>query len=69
MKPIEKYQQKFTELLKEAEEELGDYLTIKVSSKPRRFENNGATTSAWGGYRSQECKEYDFELHTNSFVF
>ena len=32
MKPIEKYQQKFIELLKEAEEELGGNLAVKVAS-------------------------------------
>lgn len=32
MKPIEKYQQKFIELLREAEEELGGSLAIKVAS-------------------------------------
>ena len=32
MKPIEKYQQKFIDLLKEAEEELGGNLKIEVSS-------------------------------------
>ena len=42
MKPIEKYQQKFIELLKEAEEELGGDLTIKVSSKKEREETNNA---------------------------
>ena len=33
MKPIEKYQQKFIELLKEAEEELGGDLSVEVFSK------------------------------------
>ena len=68
MKPIEKYREKFTELLKEAEEELGDYLTIKVSSKPK-VTNDSAMTTSWSAYKRIEGKEYDFELHTNSFVF
>jgi len=33
MKPIEKYQQKFIELLKEAEEELGGALTVTVRDR------------------------------------
>ena len=33
MKPIEKYQMKFIELLKEAEEELGGALTITVRDR------------------------------------
>lgn len=68
MKPIEKYQQKFIELLKEAEEELGDYLTIKVSSRPQK-DNDANTIGAFGCYKSYEGKVYDFELHTNSFVY
>lgn len=68
MKPIEKYQQKFIELLKEAEEELGDYLTIKVSSRPQNYDNVN-TNGTVGAYKFLEGKNYDFELHTNSFVF
>ena len=33
MKPIEKYQMKFVELLKEAEEELGGALTVTVRDR------------------------------------
>ena len=33
MKPIEKYQQKFIKLLKEAEEELGGALTVTVRDR------------------------------------
>ena len=33
MKPIEKYQMKFIELLKEAEEELGGALTVTVRDR------------------------------------
>ena len=33
MKPIEKYQMKFIELLKEAEEELGGALTVTVKDR------------------------------------
>jgi len=68
MKPIDKYREKFEALLKEAEEELGDYLTIKVSSKPKVV-NDCNTATTWSAYRRIEGKEYDFELHTNSFVF
>lgn len=42
MKPIEKYQQKFIELLKEAEEEFGGDLCIKVFSTKEREETNNA---------------------------
>ena len=68
MKPIDKYREKFTALLKEAEEELGDYLTIKVSSKPKVV-NDCNTITAWSAYKRIDGKEYDFELHTNSFVY
>ena len=68
MKPIDKYREKFTELLKEAEAELGDYLTIKVSSKPH-YPSNEITVASWAGYKRIDGKEYDFELHTNSFVY
>ena len=40
MKPIEKYQQKFIELLKEAEKELGGNLAIKVTSTEKRVESD-----------------------------
>lgn len=43
MKPIEKYQQKFIELLKEAEEELGGRLTVKVSSAEKGIDPDGLT--------------------------
>lgn len=39
MKPIEKYQQKFIELLKEAEEELGGDLAVKVASTEKNLES------------------------------
>lgn len=39
MKPIEEYQQKFIELLKEAEEELGGNLAVKVSSTEKRLDS------------------------------
>jgi len=42
MKPIEKYQQKFIELLKEAEEELGADLCIKTLSMMEREETGNA---------------------------
>lgn len=43
MKPIEKYQQKFIELLKEAEEELGGRLTVRVSSAEKGIDPDGLT--------------------------
>lgn len=41
MKPIEKYQQRFIELLKEAENELGGRLTVRVSSSERGLDPDG----------------------------
>lgn len=41
MKPIEKYQQKFIELLKEAEEELGGNLCASVTSTQEKVESPG----------------------------
>lgn len=52
MKPIEKYQQKFIELLKEAEEELGGNLTVKVVSIEKRLE----TDTCLGYYTTKEYK-------------
>ena len=66
MKPIEKYQEKFIALLKEAEQELGDHLTIKVSSRPKA--EPISQYDATCGYRTINTNQYDFELHTNSYV-
>ena len=52
MKPIEKYQQKFIELLKEAEEELGGDLAVKVTSIEKRLE----TDTRLGYVKSREYK-------------
>ena len=52
MKPIEKYQQKFIELLKEAEEELGGNLAVNVTSTEKRFE----TDTCLGYVKSREYK-------------
>ena len=68
MKPIDKYREKFIELLKEAEEELGDCLTVKVSSKPKK-EDVPTNFTSCVMFNRIECKEYDFELHTNSYIF
>lgn len=54
MKPIEKYQQKFIELLKEAEEELGGNLTIKVTSTERRRESD-ATCLGYSTTKEYKC--------------
>ena len=63
MKPIEKYQQKFIELLKEAEEELGGYLCIKVSSTKEREETGNAL------YAGQFKKVYRCGISTaNDFL-
>lgn len=61
MKPIEKYQELFTALLKQAEEELGEYLTIKIGSRPDidHYPN---------GMPYIKEKRYEFELHTNHYV-
>ncbi len=62
MKPIEKYQQKFIELLKEAEEELGGSLVIKVASTEKRLDSENCL----GYYIS---KEYNCSISTaNDFL-
>ena len=66
MTPIEKYQGKFIALLKEAEQELGDYLVVKISSAPLSRRDDGRIPP----YKSIDCNgEYSFELHTNSFIY
>ena len=63
MKPIEKYQQKFIELLKEAEEELGGDLCIKVYSTKEREETGNAL------YAGQFKKVYRCSISTaNDFL-
>lgn len=52
MKPIEKYQQKFIELLKEAEEELGGNLAVKVASTEKSLD----TYTCMGYYTTKEYK-------------
>lgn len=52
MKPIEKYQQKFIDLLKEAEEELGGNLEVKVASTERRLDSE----TCLGYYTTREYK-------------
>ena len=52
MKPIEKYQQKYIELLKEAEEELGGNLAVKVASTEKRLESD----TCMGYYTAKEYK-------------
>lgn len=62
MKPIEKYQQKFIELLKEAEEELGGNLSVKVASTEKRHE-----TATCRGY--VKSREYTCSISTdNNFL-
>ena len=63
MKPIEKYQQKFIELLREAEEELGGDLFVKVSSTKEREETGNAL------YMDQLKKVYRCSISTaNDFL-
>jgi len=57
MKPIEKYQQKFIELLKEAEEELGGNLVVKVASTEKSLESGNCL-----GY--VKTREYQCSIST-----
>lgn len=62
MKPIEKYQQKFIELLKEAENELGGNLAVKVTSTEKSLE-----TGTCIGY--VKTREYECSISTaNNFL-
>ena len=63
MKAIEKYNEKFIELLKEAEEELGGCLRITVSS---RMVETPSISSSWPSTPGPKVKHYDFELSTNN---
>lgn len=65
MKPIEKYEEKFIALLKEAEEELGEGLQVRVMSTLREVQPQQyayATT-----YKKEYKKEYKFELGTTGY--
>lgn len=62
MKPIEKYQQKFIELLKEAEEELGGDLAIKVSSFTKHADSELAVYAKTKEYRCSISTANDFWL-------
>jgi len=61
MKLIEKYQQKFIELLKEAENELGGELTIKVTSTTKRIDSDT--------YLGYVTKEYKCSISTANDYF
>lgn len=64
MKPIDKYQEKFIELLKEAEEELGDNLQVRVSSQLVEEENcNSSTYLRTAKYK----KVYRFGIMSGTF--
>ena len=65
MKPIEKYREKFIALLKEAEEELGDELMVKVYSTRVPVRDN---TNQYP-YTEQYRKEYRFEIGTYGRIF
>lgn len=54
MKPIEKYREKFIELLKEMEEELGPGLEVKVASSIREKEDKSTSYGA-----DQHIKKYE----------
>ena len=63
MKPIEKYQEKFIELLKEAEEELGGNLCITVSSTMKTEDTGNAL------YQGKYKKVYKCGISTaNDFL-
>lgn len=63
MKPIEKYKQKFIDLLKEAEE-LGGELKVEVSSSMAPMPSLSSTT-AWPPEPTKYEKVYDFSIATN----
>lgn len=65
MKPIEKYRQKFIELLKEAEEELGDELVVRVRSRRVPVQDN---RNAYP-YVEEYTKKYEFELGTATCIY
>lgn len=63
MKPIDKYQEKFIELLKEAEEELGDDLQVRVFSQLVPENDNVNTYSRIVKYK----KVYKFGIQSGTF--
>lgn len=62
MKPIEKYKQKFIDLLKEAEEELGGGLRVEVSSSMMPMPSISAT---YPPEPTRYEKVYGFSIATN----
>lgn len=65
MKPIEKYREKFIALLKEAEEELGEELIVKVCSTRVPVQDNANRYP----YMEKYSKEYRFEIGTHACVY
>lgn len=65
MKPIEKYRQKFIDLLKEAEDELGECIKIEVCSYMREMPS---ISSCYPPIPGKCEKEYDFSLSTNNVL-
>ena len=63
MKPIDKYQEKFIELLKEAEEELGDNLQIRVASQLVEEDDNENIYLRTAKYK----KVYRFGIQSGQF--
>jgi len=66
MKPIEKYKQRFIELLKEAEEELGGALTVMVRDRVIYQVPDDNSISAVIRYAPKEfSREYSCSISTN----
>ena len=61
MKPIEKYRQKFLDLLKEAEEELGGDLCIRVQSSTKEVPTEYTCLPTV----TKTKKEYHFSIQYN----
>ena len=67
MKPIEKYQEKFIALLKEAEEELGAPLSVTVKCVVTRTVSNTDLTAA--PIMTSDSKEYVCDIGTSGRWF
>ncbi len=67
MKPIEKYQEKFIALLKEAEKELGAPLSVTVKCVVTRTISN--TDLAQASILTSDSKEYVCDIGTSSRWF
>ena len=66
MKPIEKYQQKFIALLKEAEEELGGALTVTVRDRViYQMPDYNSISSVTRGDPKEYRREYTCSIGTD----